>query len=164
MDIEVVIGKEVIRLLLQPTEDQIAIKIGPQMDVVDHDMAIKFVTGKTMVKEIHGDIALIMVGVVLDIYITKEMLSMTSLKNATRTQILDLLLDLLLVDLLLDQLQDLLQTQLLDQLPVQDQVQVLDQSKSYTRTIHVLEMTENIFSLIKQNGFQFLEILELEPK
>merc|ERR550534_1800184 len=59
---------DLLLLLDQHQTHQNAIKIGPQMGVVDHDMAIKFVMDKMMVEEIYGDTVPIMVGVVLDIY------------------------------------------------------------------------------------------------
>merc|ERR550534_2969348 len=63
---------ELLQLLDQQQTHQNAIKIGPQMGVVDHDMAIKFVMDKMMVEEIYGHTVPTMVGVVLDIYITRE--------------------------------------------------------------------------------------------
>jgi len=65
-----------------------------------------------------------------------------------------------------DQLEDQtqLQDQLHNQLQDQDQLQIHDQSKYYIPITQDMETEVDISSLIKQNGFNFLETLKLELK
>jgi hypothetical protein len=103
------------------------------MDVVDHEMEIKFVMGKMMVEATYGDIVPIMDGVALDVYITMEMYNLIFLQNVVETQIQDLLQDQLLEILLQDLLVDLI---LLLDLHL-DLLQLLDQQQTHQNAIKI---------------------------